>query len=404
MKLRILFFSAFCAFCAGSLFFVGCAKKEEMPALQVSPAGKDHHWYFFTEDGFSSTDLPQKSGISTLKPWTESIRAGEAGTDLAGNGYMAVNRLGVIQFALEETGKAEPFLIQDYEIFSNSTVSNLFFDGKNPYLTLVRSSFFNKDASLSENPQKQDSNRPFLVRISPEARAFYPVITYGDLRLAEGGEITGTFFDGTTFVSSIKKLKNSRTEFSYISFTAKGSLESLVPYTQDTKLNMAETSEENYRILNSPKKFSEAPKRLQNLLSSIPDNFSFSVECRTLGEASSRTFISAPQSQSADSLAKAQALISDGWCCGVFPDGTTYFNGALEGLPILNSGKNTAFRLPKLPEDYIYTVFCIAGTTLAVAWEETDFYKTGRSGFLTVDLKKVLYDKSDESKGQKTAG
>ena len=157
-------------------------------------------------------------------------------------------------------------------------------------------------------------------------------------------------------------------------------------------MNVEETSEENYRLLNSPKNFDLAPKRLQKLLTSIPGNFSFSVECRSLGEPSSRTFISAPQGQAEDSLVKAQAQISDGWCCAVFPDGTTYFNGALEGLPILNSGKNIAFRLPKLPEDYVYSVFCIVGTTLAVAWEESDFYKTGRSGFLTVDLKKVLYD------------
>ncbi len=389
MNFKFLFFSACCA---GSLFFAGCSKKDAVTEVLVPQTVKNHRWYFFTEDGFSSTDLPQKSGISTLKPWTESLRAGEAGTALDGSGYMAVNRLGVIHFALGEDGQIEPFLLQDYEIFSNSTVSTLFFEGNNPYLTLVRSSFFNKDASLSDNPQKQDSNRPFLVRISPEFKAFYPAITYGDLNLAEGGEITGTFFDGTTFVSSIKKLKNSKTEFSYISFTANGSLESLVPYTQDTKVNVEETSEENYRLLNSPKNFDLAPKRLQKLLASIPGNFSFSVECRSLGEPSSRIFISATRGQAEDSLAKAQAQISDGWCCAVFPDGTTYFNGALEGLPILNSGKNIAFRLPKLPEDYVYSVFCIAGTTLAVAWEESDFYKTGRSGFLTVDLKKVLYD------------
>ena len=28
---------------------------------------------------------------------------------------------------------------------------------------------------------------------------------------------------------------------------------------------------------------------------------------------------------------------------------------------------------------------------MAVSWEESDFYKTGRSGFLVVDLGKVLY-------------
>ena len=134
-------------------------------------------------------------------------------------------------------------------------------------------------------------------------------------------------------------------------------------------------------------------------MSSIPQNFSFSVECKNSGGTSPKTFISGSDfgSETAESsensfLINAHAIIADDWICAVFSDGTTYFNGALDGEPILNNGKNAAFRLPKLPQNYIYGPFCISGTTLAVAWEESDFYKTGRSGFLTVDLKKVLYN------------
>ena len=393
MKQNFLFTAAVSA---SLLIFAGCSKQNKATISQIPENTKHHSWYFFTEDGFEQTSLPQQSGISSLKPWTETLRASDANTAADKSGYMLVNRLGVIHFAKNESQQVQPVLIQDYELFSNSTASNLIFDNENPYFTLSRSSFFNKEASLSEKGNAQDSNRPFLVRISQELKAFYPIVTYGDLRLSGGGEITGTFFDGNSFFASIKKIKNSKTEFTYINFSANSSLESLSPFTKDEKITIQETSEENYRLLNSPKKFSDSPKRLRSLLSSIPQTFSFSVECKNSSGTSPKTFISGYDlgSENAENsfLINAHAIIADDWICAVFSDGTTYFNGALDGEPILNNGKNAAFRLPKLPQNYIYGPFCISGTTLAVAWEESDFYKTGRSGFLTVDLKKVLYN------------
>ena len=40
----------------------------------------------------------------------------------------------------------------------------------------------------------------------------------------------------------------------------------------------------------------------------------------------------------------------------------------------------------KLPEGFSYGEFTIQGHTLYASWEETDFYKTARSGFISVDL------------------
>ncbi|MBQ9626292.1 MAG: hypothetical protein IJR40_03860, partial [Treponema sp.] len=74
-----------------------------------------------------------------------------------------------------------------------------------------------------------------------------------------------------------------------------------------------------------------------------------------------------------------------------FEDGTLYLNGALYANKILNKSKNLALRLPKMPEGYKYTDFGISGATLFAAWEQTDFYETGRAGFLQVDLKPILY-------------
>ncbi len=383
MKRFIFILSVFSIF----TIFSGCKKKAEPELSQIKESSKDHEWYFFTDEGIEKTSLPQKSGISSLNPWTETLRVSDANNSLDGSGFMIVNRSGVLFFDANAQSP-EPVLIQDYELFCNSTASTLIFDNKNPYITFSRSSFFNKEASLSKDNENINPERPFLVRISPHTKSFYPVLTYGDLKLSDGGEITGTFFDGIQFFSSIKKIENTKTSFSYIKFTANQALESFSPLTNPAKITVTDTSEQNYRLCNSPKDFSKAPQRLKNLLSAIPSNFTFSIVCKNSGGTSPRLYTNSFDS---DSLSTANAILSDGWVCAVFSDGTTYFNGALDGRNILNAGKNLAFRLPKLPENYIYGPFCIVKNTLAVAWEETDFYKTGRSGFLLVNLGKVLY-------------
>jgi hypothetical protein len=89
----------------------------------------------------------------------------------------------------------------------------------------------------------------------------------------------------------------------------------------------------------------------------------------------------------------AKAIISQSWSAALFEDGTLYIEGALPGKHILRGGKPVAIRLPKLDKGYIYSDFVISGTTLYAAWEETDFYKIKRSGFLSVDLDSTLYSR-----------
>ena len=58
---------------------------------------------------------------------------------------------------------------------------------------------------------------------------------------------------------------------------------------------------------------------------------------------------------------------------------------------ILNKGNPLALRLPKLPAGYTYNEFVISGTSLYASWEETSFFKTGRSGFIQINLDSLLY-------------
>lgn len=360
-----------------------CSKKQEIPAeeiIELDNYAHDHRWYYFTSDGFELTRLPQKAGISSLKPWTETLRVSDANTSADSQGFMVVNRLGVLLF----NGKGEPVLIQDKSLFSNSTAGNLIFSDNKAYFSLTRNSFFNKDAG--KNLDSRD--RPYLIRISDNSKSLMPAVTYGDLKLENGEEVTGNYFDGSDWLASIKNTENNKTQFRYIKWTPSTNLENLGPKTQNDKLSLEESSEKSFRNASFMDQFSTSPVRLKNLLKSIPSDFAFNITVKNAGGISPRHYTN----HSSKGATSASAIIADGWICTVFADGTSYFNGALHNRQILNKGKTIAFRLPKLPKNYIYDSFCISDGFMIVSWEESDFYKTGRSGFLVIDLGNIFYN------------
>ena len=187
--------------------------------------------------------------------------------------------------------------------------------------------------------------------------------------------------------SNVTMCARDKVSFKYIKWNTQSDMASLSPTTHDGKVSISQITEASYRKVNSPSAFSNAPVRLRELLRSIPKDFPFTVICQDAGGNSPRYF----ESGNDDEGTFANAIIKDSWICAVFSDGTTYFSGGLDGRPLINNGKTVAFRLPKLPRDYSYQSFVISGTYLIVAWEESDFYKTGRSGFLTVDMEKLFY-------------
>lgn len=375
---RILFF----IISAVTLFLTSCSGKtsEQEEFIEIEKYANDHRWYYFTQDGFEPTHLPQKAGISSLKPWTETLRISDANTSLDSQGYMVVNRLGILLF----NGKGQPVLLQDKNLFSDATAGNLVFSDGNAYFSLTRNSFFNKAAGQTESGE----NRPYLIRISNSTNSLLPAVTYGDLQLEKGEEVTGNYFDGSNWLASIKRTQNNRTEFRYIEWKPSQTLSALSPVTKEGKVRLSESSESTFRFANSMEKYSKSPRRLRELLKSIPDDFDFTVSVKDAGGISPRFYSNINDK----GTTSANAIISDSWICAVFADGTSYFAGALKNRANINNGKNVAFRLPKLPKNYIYGSFCISDGFMIVAWEESDFYKTGRSGFLVVDLANLFYN------------
>ncbi len=392
MELSKIFCKFAYAFAAASMIaFSGCKDKknaaESLDSAKIqefSEKSSDHKWYYFSDGSYNETDLPQRSPILSLKPWTESLRICDGNVTSSGKGLLLVNHFGVLLF----DGNGEPRLIQDSELFSGTTAGNLVFENGVPFFTLAKNSFFNKKAASSSD--KNESETSHVIRLSLENSMFFPVITYGDLKIAQNAEVSGTYFDGNEWFSSIKSSENGRTDFRYIKWKPNGELSTLSPATKNGKVAISEISKDEYRKNLSPKNFSKAPERLKTLLSSIPADFDFSVSLRKDGGASPEYFSSGAQSKN-ENANEANAILTPDWICSVFGDGTVYFSGSLKGKTLLNNGKTVAFRLPKLPPEYVYGDFCISGDYLAVAWEETDFYKTGRSGFLVVNMAEIFY-------------
>ena len=371
---------------AMGIFFSGCKGKSKKAAEEepVSVSKKtDHAWYYFTQDGFAKTDSPSNSPFAGSLPYTEAIRISSAN-----NTFAVVNRLGMLCFDGKNISIAK-----DISVFSERTAGNLVFMNNKPVFSVYKSSFFNDTISSTEY-KKDASAHLFLVQFDPESNISYPLINCSNLSNDTNCEVTDFYWDGTTWFCCLKSLEpaKEKTSFSYIKFTPSVPLLSITPVSAANQISIEECSVNEFRDVMRVKDYSEAPERIKKMLQGFSKEIPFSLEVKSEGGVSPRIYENLPQGVIEQEL-NAKAIISQSWSAALFQDGTLYIEGALPGKHILRGGKAVAIRLPKLPEGYIYSDFLISGTMLYAAWEETDFYKVRRSGFLSVDLDSTLYSK-----------
>ncbi|HBG66899.1 MAG TPA: hypothetical protein DDW78_10575 [Treponema sp.] len=376
-----------CISCSGTKEPSGTAP--DLP--QISSVRKSHEWYYFRNDTFVQVDLPQRTPQTLERPWTEAVRISSAASvPLASlrpgeaSAYALVNRMGIIAFT-EDGGE----VYNDRSVFPSVTADSLVFSGGIPVFYLYRSSFFNENIEEDAAPSASPAIRPFLVEFNPATHIFYPLVSYDNLKLSEEDEITGYFWDGKTWTCSSKRTTEHQVEFKYFLWEPQVELTELSPALSSDRYIFRDATEETFRSLNMPHLFNDAPAELKELVASIPSEFSFYVSWRDTSGTSPKNYYQPGNGSSGASInAKGLCAPAAGYTVIVFADGTTY-------LRRTQTGRIYAFRLPLLPAGYTYGEAALAGNSLYVAWEENNFYKTGRSGFIKIHLQDVISQVAD---------
>ena len=338
---------------------------------------KAHQWFYFSKDNFIEIDLPQNVPDTAIKPWTEAIRLCSAGTseDIS---CALVNKLGILDFSSDN-----PFLVKDTQLFNNVTSDTLLFTPDGPAFHLYRNTLFNG------NSQKQEEARPLIAIYDSNRKICVPTLYYQDFGISSEAQITNILPKNGHWFAVIKSTEKDKTNFTYLKFatpTADGS----IPNPKEAVITTTEIDADTFRKIQMPEAFQNAPDILKQLFSSIPYDFEFYLSARIKGQIVPVLFDNTElQSPSGGYTCQGYAeVISDTQAAALFSDGTTYITNSLLTDAPLSEGI-TVFRLPKLPAGFVYTEMTISGSTLYAGWEQSDFYKVGKSGFIKVNLEEI---------------
>ena len=376
----------------------GCKKNKKTVEIQDILQNKTdktaHKWFYFLPDGFAEVDKPRNASFAGSIPYTEALRISCANNAATSSGpwgnkaFALVNRLGVLCFEGDKISIAK-----DVSVFSERTAGNLVFIDDEVVFSVYKSAFFN-DTIDSEMYKSNPLEHLFLIHFDDKKKISYPLLNCGNLTSQNDSEVTDFVWDGTNWYCSLKRIagEDGRTAFSYIKFRPMGSLLSVSPVSAGEALTVQPSDANEFRQAMRVKDYSAAPERIKKMLEGFADTVPFIIEVKSAGGSSPRIYENLPQGAVAQEL-NAKAIIAQSWSAALFEDGTLFIEGALPGKHILRGGKAVAVRLPKLDKGYVYSDFVISGTVLYAAWEETDFYKINRSGFLSVDLDSTLYSR-----------
>lgn len=375
--------------------FFACKKNEEpLQTPEVAQENADTvqedikfipvlRWAYFTKDGINEIDSPADVPSTIFRPWTETIRISGAAR-INNKSYFLINRLGLA--ILPESLDKEPEIITDVMYFTDTTASNLVSVENNPVFHVYRNSFFNSKAS--------ESPLPFLIQYRTENKIFFPLLRVTDLELNKSAETVHLMYNGNLWTAAFKTSNSEKIDFNYIQFFSYEPLISLTGTPKPEQIQKNELSIDLFKKIVCNYEFADSPERVQKLLAQIPQKFALN-----LFYSSEQTGTPINYVRTGESPFVFKGNVKDFGTCimALFEDGTTYFSGALQNSQILRNGKPVAFRLPKLPQGFIYSDFVVSGSILYAAWEEEFFYQTARSGFIAVDLKRLLYEALSEA-------
>ncbi|MCM1321790.1 MAG: hypothetical protein NC041_09920 [Bacteroides sp.] len=405
----------FCLCLLLCMLHVSCNKKTDADEIPPQlPAEKPAvQWFCFHNGAVKKIQSPSDSPETRILPWTEAVRISSA-VQTSGGAYFIVNRLGLMLCG----GGTDIELKPDPLLFGGKTADTLMLIGNIPVFHLYSNAFFSENSALFSESEQIDgafgaeesfydaasnaASQIILASYRIDSGLYFPVLTKSDLGILPNAEAISLVYANRDWLFSVKTAYKQKTDFSYIKLHTYQPLTDIPPANAQPPFSVMTISQKEYREQKEPTSFENAPPRLHALLSRLPQDFPFTAECRYADPAfirygTTKVFTRGgnPADENSEDEAAIQtcsAVLAETYSVAVFPDGTLFFSGA---LPNKYSGTSStvpaAFRLPKLPPSFSYGVIGAAGNTLYAAWEESSFYKTGRAGFIAVDLEKILY-------------
>lgn len=357
-----------------------------------------HRWFYFTDEGFKETRHPAYVQKKEPRAWTEAVRISSR-ISIDETGFFTVNKLGILicpsTSGVQTKGIAhKTFLVTNKELFANTSMGKLFIAGNKPVFSLYTNDILQSQVQTAKNI-------PLLVSFNLEKKDFTSILMQDDVerasvlldkknQLPAYSTLREFIYKDEDYFLLFKNNNNQKIDFFSYKLGDGLPLES----SAKTTIKLEPIALYDFRELTRPHSFSFVNGKFQSLLKTLPQNFSFFIDYCQIGSTHVEQYLRGALTEKTPS---AFAVQSHNAGLVVFEDGTVFFAGMLPFKHVLKSGEPIIFKLPKLPEGFMYGPALLAGSTLFVAWEETSFYATLRSGYIAVDLEAILY--SNQMKG-----
>ncbi|TWI76973.1 hypothetical protein [Treponema putidum] len=354
-----------------ALLFASCTNKsaeaeninkpenQESPAIPITSA-----WYYFTQDetlevpALKKINSPDEAPRTDFLPWTEAIRVSGLGL-MYDPPLFLVNKAGILPaFTIDEEPKIEvksEFYAKTADGFYKTDVGSL--------IRLYTNTIF--------SPVIQDESPSRLLRYNSVNGELLSLITPKTFNLENTSQLSALEFNKKWF-TAFKTEKNDHVSFDYFSFF---SFEELL------KGNYFKISQEEFINASSPIVSDEdgIDKILQQTQKNVKAEF-FSEDLNTKQVIFYQNSKNSYKGDFEITASVCEFKAEDKIKALLLETGELfYFEPQTQEWEEL--------KLPKLPENFIYTYFIIKNGAIISAWEEQNFFETGRSGLLVYKIR-----------------
>lgn len=309
-------------------------------------------------------------------PWTEAVR-------ISGTGLMyerpifLVNKSGVFSFftppAYNSEGADFPELVPAGLSLS---CSGFYTSDAGVLIRFYQNTIFNKE---------EKTQAPSLCRYEPVTRQIIPIVFPADFGLPSYAQLISFSYSDKWF-ACFKTEETTSVDFKYFSFSEIKDISAGKYREISAEAFMRKTSPLILESAVFDKLIKNGEEAFSNLLKSIEEE-SVKIEyCNAYAESFTTYIKNNSQTEyAADTEHEAFAVKTKAPKTGEISEAILLENGKLYAN-IKGSDKTAVKKLPPLPERFVYTYFAPCGNFIIAGWEEQDFFKVGRAGFVLFDF------------------